>query len=212
MEKKKIRISCDVHSEINFGFTHRIASNPHFAVGATIIRRHLQFDIEFALCQINLWCDFAAAQIYDHGGRLVAAELLTWLVQVQVQVLVREPVPFVAFQCEFLRFQKAQVVGQLGYLCDIVASIVSIWSFALELQFAESRIDVICFGTVLQARCIDARIRLLNFILKTDLELWTTKNIPNWLKKESYLSVFCVTYLQSGKHQHFLLGAIDLLI
>lgn len=75
--EKKIRISCDVHSGINFGFTHRIASNPHFAVGATIIRRHLQFDIEFALCQINLWCDFAAAQIYDHGGRLVAAKLLT---------------------------------------------------------------------------------------------------------------------------------------
>lgn len=43
-------------------------------------------------------------------------------------------------------------------------------SLQCDLQFAERRIDVVV-GSVIQAGCVDARVRLVNVVLQADLQL-----------------------------------------
>lgn len=66
--------------------------------------------------------------------------------------------------------QVSQVVRQLGYVCYQIRVSSSIGSLQCDLQFAERCIDVI-IGTIIQARCIDARVRLVDIVLQTDLQL-----------------------------------------
>lgn len=87
--------------------TYILAPHPHLVVRSTaILWRHLQFDVELAVGQIDLGRHLASLQINHVRGRVAAARLVPRLEQIQVQVLVREPVPLVRLQCEFLRSAK----------------------------------------------------------------------------------------------------------
>lgn len=84
-----------------------ITSNPHFAVGSgSELWRHFKSYMELSLCQIDFRCDFAPAEIDGNRWWCAAATFFAALVQIQMQVFVREPVTFVSFQCELFWSEK----------------------------------------------------------------------------------------------------------
>lgn len=78
-----------------------ITSDPHLAVrSVSELWRHLQLDVELSLREVDFRRDFAAAQVDGHRWQCAASALLAALEQIQMQILVREPVALVSFQRE----------------------------------------------------------------------------------------------------------------